>query len=184
VLSKARFDKDQAMTTPFCQMARDLTRHILWSDQLMYDCLAGLPPEETTRQRPTLFRNMLHTMNHIRVINHIWQCHLIGVQHPYSARNTPDHPPLPELKALHLELDQWYVDWFDGLDEQGLGQAVEFVLIGGQRGHMSRMQILQHFAMHTHYHRGYVADMIYQVQGQRPPVMDLPVFYRETRPNP
>jgi uncharacterized damage-inducible protein DinB len=46
---------------------------------------------------------------------------------------------------------------------------------------MTRGEILLHVVMHTHYHRGYVAQMIYDVPGCRPPAMDLPVYMREGR---
>ncbi|MDP9991306.1 putative damage-inducible protein DinB [Variovorax boronicumulans] len=35
-----------------------------------------------------------------------------------------------------------------------------------------------HVVNHKIYHRGYIADLLYQV-GSRPPVMDLPVFLRD-----
>jgi uncharacterized damage-inducible protein DinB len=168
-----------SMKHPLSALASDISRHILWSDRLMYDALAQIPEAELNQERPSLFRNMLHSMNHMVVINHIWQCHLLGQSHPYSARNTSEYPALAEMRERHLGLDQWYVNWFEGLDPDSLTEAIDYELIGGQPGRMSRLQILMHIAMHTHYHRGYVADMIYQVQGHRPPVMDLPVFYRE-----
>ena len=166
------------MSTPLCQMAAELSRHILWSDGVMYDSLSKISADELVRERPTLFRNILHSMNHIVVINDIWKHHLLGIRHTYTARNTPDHPPLDELREQHLALDRWYVQWFDAQSETSLMHSVDFELIGGQAGSMTRMQILQHIAMHTHYHRGYVADMMFQIPGQRPPTMDLPVFYR------
>jgi uncharacterized damage-inducible protein DinB len=164
---------------PIQRMASELARHIHWSDTLMYDALAQLPTAELTQERPSLFRNMLHTMNHMLVINHIWQCHLQGLAHGYTARNTPQYPPLDEMRQRHLALDQWYIDQFEAWDETELMTNVAYELIGGQAGRMTRMQVLLHIAMHTHYHRGYVADMMFQVQGHRPPVMDLPVFVRE-----
>jgi uncharacterized damage-inducible protein DinB len=36
-----------------------------------------------------------------------------------------------------------------------------------------------HVVNHTSYHRGFVADMFYQIP-QRPPLTDIPVFLRET----
>ena len=114
------------MPNPLKLLAIDLARHVLWSDALMYDALAKLPEEELLRTRPSLFKNMLHTMNHMVVINHIWQCHLLEQKHPYAARNTPEHPPLSELREKHLKLDQWYVDWFDEQNDDSLMQMVAF----------------------------------------------------------
>ena len=43
---------------------------------------------------------------------------------------------------------------------------------------MTRGDILLHIVNHKTYHRGVVADMLYQASS-RPPVMDLPVFLRD-----
>jgi uncharacterized damage-inducible protein DinB len=58
---------------------------------------------------------------------------------------------------------------------------VGYTLIGGNQGSMTRGEILLHVVTHTSYHRGYVAQMIYDIPGCRPPSMDLPVFMREGR---
>jgi uncharacterized damage-inducible protein DinB len=41
--------------------------------------------------------------------------------------------------------------------------------------------MLLHIVNHTSYHRGFVADMFYQVPA-RPPVTDLTVFLRDACP--
>jgi uncharacterized damage-inducible protein DinB len=43
---------------------------------------------------------------------------------------------------------------------------------------MTRGQILLHVINHTTYHRGFVADLFFQVPA-RPPTTDLPVYLRE-----
>lgn len=161
--------------------AQTTARYCQWSNRLMFDAVAALPAEETAKPRPSLFKNMVHTLNHIYVIDRIWQAHLEGRDHGYAARNTPDHPPLPELWRQQQEVDAWYVAWADRQTEQSLAETVQYALIGGNRGAMTRGEILLHVAMHTNYHRGYVAQMIYGVPGCRPPSMDLPVFMREGR---
>lgn len=159
--------------------ARMLTRYLAWSNRLIYDAVAALPAGEAEKARSSLFRNMVHTLNHNYVIDRIWQAHLEGRDHGYEARNTKEHPPLAELRELQQETDAWYVAWSDAQTDAALGETVEYTLIGGNRGAMTRGEILLHIAMHTNYHRGFVADMIYQVPGCRPPTMDLPVFMRE-----
>src|SRR5688572_10222692 len=79
--------------------ARMLTRYNAWANQLMFDAVAALPPDEATKERQTLFKNMVHTLNHNYVIDEIWRAHLEGRDHGYAARNTRDHPPLAELEA-------------------------------------------------------------------------------------
>jgi uncharacterized damage-inducible protein DinB len=71
--------------------ARMLTRYNQWSDQVMFDGVAALPEGEALKPRISLFKNMVHTLNHIYVIDRIWQAHLEGRDHGYEARNTRDH---------------------------------------------------------------------------------------------
>jgi uncharacterized damage-inducible protein DinB len=158
--------------------ARMLTRYNAWANRLIFDAVAALPGDEATRERKSLFKNMVHTLNHNYVIDRIWQAHLEGRDHGYSARNTPDHPPLTELWRLQQGIDRWYLEWSDGLSDAGLDEKVNFTLIGGNPGVMTRGEILLHVVNHTSYHRGFVADLFYQVPA-RPPTTDLPVFLRE-----
>jgi uncharacterized damage-inducible protein DinB len=162
--------------------ARMLARYNQWSDNVMFDGVAALPEGEALKPRTSLFRNMVHTLNHIYVIDRIWQAHLEGREHGYEARNTKDHPPLDELRRLQQEVDQWYVDWSGAQTDATLGETVHYTLIGGNRGAMTRGEILLHVVMHTSYHRGYVGDMMFQVTGHRAPTMDLPVYIGKIRP--
>ncbi len=161
--------------------ARMLARYNAWSDKVMFDAVAALPEGEAVKPRATLFMNMVHTLNHIYVIDRIWQAHLEGRDHGYEARNTKDHPPLAELHRLQQDIDQWYIDWSDAQSDATLAQTVHYTLIGGNQGAMTRGEILLHVVMHTNYHRGFVSDMIYGVPGCRPPTMDLPVYMGKMR---
>ncbi len=158
--------------------ARMLTRYNAWANQLMFDAVAALPPGEDVKPRTSLFRNMVHTLNHNYVIDRIWQAHLEGRDHGYDARNTRDHPPLAELWRMQQEVDAWYVAWSDRLGDAEMEQSVRFTLIGGNIGEMTRGEILLHILGHRHYHRGFVCDMMFEVPA-RPPTMDLPVYLRE-----
>ena len=158
--------------------ARMLARYNAWANQLMFDAVAALPEGEATKERASLFKNMVHTLNHNYVIDLIWQAHLEGRDHGFAARNTKDHPPLPDLWRKQQAVDAWYVAWSDGVSDAALDETVRFTLIGGNPGEMTRGEILLHVINHTSYHRGFVADLFYQVPA-RPPTTDLPVYLRE-----
>jgi uncharacterized damage-inducible protein DinB len=161
--------------------ARTLTRYNAWANELFFAAVAALPEGEAVKPRRSVFRNMVHTLNHNFVIDRIFQAHLEGRSHGYGARNTPDHPPLAELWRAQQELDQWYVAAYDGMDDARLNQTVSFSFVGGGEGAMTRGEMLQHLVNHTSYHRGFVAQMIYDVPA-RPPTTDLTVFLRDAAP--
>lgn len=167
------------MTTP--RTARMLTRYNRWANDLILAAVAALPAGEATRPRTTLFKNMVHTLNHNYVIDRIFQAHLERREHGYTARNTPEPPPLEELARAQRSLDDWYVAWSDAIAPAALDERLQFTFVGGGRGAMTRGEMLLHVVNHTSYHRGFVADMFYQVPA-RPPVTDLTVFLRDACP--
>lgn len=158
--------------------ARMLTRYNAWADKLIFEAVAGLPEGEATKPRPSLFKSIVHMLNHIYVIDCVFQAHLEGREHGYTARNTPDHPPLDELWRAQRVIDDWYIAWSDAITAAALEESVAFEFIGGGRGQMTRGEMLLHVVNHTTYHRGFVADLFYQVPA-RPPTTDLPVFLRD-----
>jgi len=164
------------MTTP--RTARTLARYNAWADQLIFEAVAGLPKGEAEKPRQSIFRNMVHTLNHNYVIDRIFQAHLEGRPHGYTARNTPDCPPLADLWKAQQEINAWYVAWSDRMTPAQLDEEVRFTFVGGGDGCMTRGEILQHVVNHTSYHRGFVAQMICEVPA-RPPTTDLPVFLRD-----
>jgi uncharacterized damage-inducible protein DinB len=158
--------------------ARMLTRYNQWANKVMFDAVAALPEGEATKERKSLFKNMVHTLNHNYVIGLIWQAHLEGRDHGMTARNTPDYPALGDLRQKQQAIDGWYIDWSDALTDEKLDRPVSYTLIGGNKGAMTEREILFHIVNHSSYHRGFVADLFFQVPA-RAPQMDLPVFVRE-----
>jgi uncharacterized damage-inducible protein DinB len=155
-----------------------LARYNAWANRVIFDSVAALPPGEAEKPRTSLFKNMVHTLNHNYVIDRIFQAHLEGRAHGYGARNTADHPPLAELRRSQEEVDAWYVRWADGIAEPALDETVRFQFVGGGDGAMTRGQMLLHVVNHTSYHRGFVADLFYQVPA-KPPITDLTVYLRD-----
>jgi uncharacterized damage-inducible protein DinB len=119
----------------------------------------------------------VHTLNYIYGIDLIRQARLEGCEHGFTARNTPDHPPVADLWRKQQAIDDWYIAWSEKLTDAALDEKLRFTLIGGNQGVMMRGETLLHIVTHTNYHRGFVADLFFQVPA-RPPVMDLPVYLR------
>ncbi len=169
-------ERDNIMTSKCTTQM--LTRYNAWANKLIFDAVLALPGEEATRPRPTLFKNMINTLNHLHVVDLIWQAHLEGRDHGIAALGTVLHSNPFELWRAQQAIDAWYVAWSDALSEAAAEETVSFILIGGNRGQMRRSDIILHVVNHTSYHRGFVADMFYQIPA-RPPLTDLPIFLRE-----
>lgn len=159
-----------------------LTRYNAWADHLIHAAVAKLPEGEALKPRKSVFKNIVHTLNHNYVIDLIFQAHLEGRDHGFAARNTPDAPPLAELSLAQQKLNDWYIAWSDGQSEEDLNKKVEFTFVGGGQGVMTRGEILQHIVTHTSYHRGFVAQLFWEIPTVPPtrvPTTDLTVFLRD-----
>ena len=152
--------------------ARMLTRYMAWANERIFDAVAGLPEGEATKPRRSVFKNIVHTLNHVYVIDLIFQAHLEGRAHGFTARNTPDHPPLDELRHMQRGLDDWYIAWSDRLSDSELDRKLHFTFVGGGEGTMTCAEILMHLVNHTTYHRGQVASKLKRF-GIEQPATDL-----------
>ncbi len=164
------------------ETASRMMRFKRWANAITFNTVLALPEAEALMQRATRFGSMLHTLNHVFVVDHIFRAHLEGRNHGYTARNTATPPLLVDLWAKQQEMDEWWVVMAEGLSEVELGEIVEFDFVGSKpddvRGAMSRLDIIMHIVNHGNYHRGFVGDMLYQA-GVTPPATDLPVFLRD-----
>ncbi|WP_087501684.1 DinB family protein [Pseudomonas sp. SID14000] len=155
-----------------------LVRYTAWANELTFDSMINLPDGEALRPRPTRFGNMVHTLNHVYVVNDIFRHHLQGKRHHYTSRNTEHTPPLADLWDAVQLMDRWYIDLVDRWSLEDLSKVVHFEFVGGGKGAMTQEEIVLHLVNHSTYHRGFVGDMMYQIPFT-PPSNDLPVFIRD-----
>jgi uncharacterized damage-inducible protein DinB len=155
--------------------ARLFADYRAWADKLTYDAVAALPPGEAGKERATLFKTIIGTLNHNYLIDRVWQAHIEGRDHGFAARNLVLHAELSELWAAQRRMNDWWVDWSAAQSAESLAEIVRFRFIGGNEGAMTRGAILLHVVNHATYHRGWIAEMFFAVPA-RNPTTDLPVF--------
>lgn len=158
--------------------ARLLAQYRGWADRITYEAVAALPPGEAAKQRPTLFKSIIGTLNHNYLIDLVWQAHIEGRDHGFDARNVLLLAELDTLWAAQQAMNRWWLDWAEAQSPESLDETVQFRFIGGEASAMTRGAILLHVANHGSYHRGWVAEMFFAVPAANP-ATDLPVFLRE-----
>ena len=102
----------------------------------------------------------IRVLNHIHVVDQIFVAHLRGEPHRFEATNTPETPTLDALRAAMRETDRWFVEHADALTPSQLGEALDFTFTDGERGRMSREEMLAHVVTHGSYHRGEVGRLL------------------------
>ena len=160
------------------QTARMLAYYKAWADKVIFDGVADLPPGEAEKERKTLFKTIVGTLNHIYVVDLIWQAHLERREHGFKARNIVLHSELPALRAAQQKMNDWFIDWAAAQSEASLDEDVPFTFVNGTPSSMRRGEMFLHLVTHGSYHRGWVAEMFFEA-GARPPQPDLSVFLCE-----
>lgn len=157
------------------EAAQSLAQYKSWADDLTLSAVAALPPAEAARERPTLFKSIIGTLNHSYVVDLIWQAHLEGREHGFTARNVVPHPELAALAAAQRRANDWLLAWAEAQSAASLHEAVAFRLVSGEQGRMTRGEILLHIVNHATYHRGWVSDLFFQIPA-KPPTTDWNIF--------
>jgi uncharacterized damage-inducible protein DinB len=126
-------------------------------------------------------QTMLRLINHHHVVARIFAAHLSGARHPYTADNTEDTPDLDALRAAVTTCDRWYIDYLQGLTAEHLAEALPFVFTDGDKGCMTREEILMHVALHAGGHRGEVCRILWQLS-VTPPWDTFAVYLHQAQP--
>jgi uncharacterized damage-inducible protein DinB len=163
------------VTTPDALLM--LTRYAAWSNIKLYEVIARLAPEELVKEQKIVFRSLIRTLEHVYAMDLVWQAHLEGRPHGFTSRTPALHDDFDTLRAAQAKLDHWYTRAVEEMPERAADEVVNFNFIGGSPGSMTRAQIVLHVVNHKTYHRGHIADMLFQIPVQ-PPTTDLPVFLR------
>lgn len=162
---------------------RALMDYNKWANGVVYESVMSLPEGEAEKPRPNLMGSMLGALNHLLTVDMIWLAHLEGRPHGMEALRPMLHDNMDALWEARRAMDDTLLAYVDALDPAALEEVVEYELIGGNAGRLSRAMILTHLATHGCYHRGWIADMMGQLD-MIPPVFDIPVYERETKEAP
>ncbi|NSZ09723.1 damage-inducible protein DinB [Agrobacterium tumefaciens] len=148
-----------------------------WANDDLFDKLATLDQEQHKAELHTALR----LINHYSVVARIFAAHLTGAQHGYTSDNTDDTPTLGELRAAVTTSDQWYLNYLRGVAPETLAEAIPFSFTDGDKGYMTREEMLTHVALHGGYHRGEVGRILWQLS-TTPPWDTFAVYLHQAEP--
>src|SRR6185437_1867329 len=148
-----------AMLQPYSQLI-DVKR---WADRGLYDAVSR-NLERLSSQEVSI---MLRILDHIHVVDRIFQHHLQGLPHTFQAPRSSELPHFQELADSAREVDDWYASYVRTLDESDVEQPLDFVFTSGKPARMRRGEMLLHVCLHGNYHRGN-AGAVLQLKGLTP----------------
>ncbi len=135
-----------------------------WANNELFNLLSTVP----TQQHASAIHTATRTLNHIFVVDRIFQAHLQGTQHGYTATNTEATPELGELQFSVAETGAWFVNYAATASAVQLGEKIAFRFTDGDHGTMTREEILLHVITHGAYHRGNVGQILKSIDVAAP----------------
>lgn len=148
-----------------------------WADGELLDAIATLDAQQYGEAHHTCLR----IFNHIHVVDAIFKANLLGKTHGFAATNTPETPTLTVLRNAVTELDNWLVDYVAIIGPQEGATPLSFHFVDGDKGQMSRDEMLLHLVTHGGYHRGAIGRILVQC-GITPPRDTLTTFLHRSEP--
>lgn len=119
---------------------------------------------------PDEYLAMLHTLDHVNVVDRIFKGHLSGTGAAgFTSTNSEKTPDLSALREIVSETDNWYLDFVSGLSVERMKQCLQFTFTDGDQGTMTREEMLLHVITHGGYHRGCVGQILEGMGISSPP---------------
>lgn len=136
-----------------------MLRYQAWANSEVLEAMKGLDAGRHADERHATLR----IMNHCLVVSKIFAAHLIGEPHGYPADNTPDTPELETLRSDMATVDTWYLEYAKAATASALSEYVPFEFTDGDKGFMTREEMLTHVVIHGGYHRGETCAVLKRV---------------------
>ncbi|MGX1785692.1 DinB family protein [Bosea sp. NPDC055332] len=159
------------------EMLQTLYGYQAWANRDLLDKLALLDGKAQAAEREIALR----LVSHHHVVARIFAAHLTGADHGYTSDNTVETPPLDELRAAVAATDRWYQDYARTVTPEALSEAITFSFTDGDKGCMTRQEMLLHVALHSAVHRGEVCRILWQL-AITPPWDTLAVYLHQSEP--
>jgi uncharacterized damage-inducible protein DinB len=148
-----------------------------WANEAFFDKLAIM---DRGRNEQAYYQ-AIRLLNHTYVVARIFAGHLIGRPHGYTSDNTDETPELEDLRNAVITSDQWYLDYVKRITPDQLIEKITFSFTDGDKGTMTRQEMLAHIVTHGCYHRGEVGRILAQASAQLP-WDTFAVFLHQTEP--
>jgi uncharacterized damage-inducible protein DinB len=128
----------------------NLIRYKQWADRGLYGVLA----QDFDRLNAQDAAIMVRILDHIHVVDRVFQHHLRGLPHGFCAARSEVMPEFRTLAEGSHAVDDWYVSHVGNLSAPDFDQPLNFVYTNGTPARMTRGEIILHVCLHGTYHRG------------------------------
>jgi uncharacterized damage-inducible protein DinB len=142
-----------------------------WANHRLLTACEALSPQELAAERTSFFPSIIHTLNHILIVDWFYVSGLEGAcLGPAAFDPEIPHSDITDLSREQRLVDRRLIEVCDGLDDAGLSETADLdrgTWVQTER----RDRILLHLFEHQIHHRGQVHAML-SGTGVAPPQLD------------
>lgn len=147
-----------------------------WSNRLIFEAASRLLDSDYRADFGVFFKSVHGTLNHMLGADQFWMHRFTGRGAFPNALNAILFNDFEALKVVRQDMDQWIIDWVDGLDETDLKGMLRYTPVTHPVPAEELLATaLDHFFNHQTHHRGQVHALLTRLTGKAP-VLDL-VYY-------
>lgn len=144
-----------------------------WANRRMLDAVAGLNPEQFTRDLHSSFPSVQATLTHMLNAEAIWLSRMLNTT---PAKVEPQE--LPDVAAVRERWALLEPQLLAMIAEDDLERVIVARNSSGKEFRSPLWQVLHQLSNHGTYHRGQITTMLRQL-GATPANTDLITYYRE-----
>lgn len=144
-----------------------------WANPRLHAACATLSPQALNENRCAFFASILGTLNHIVLVDLLYQERLIG-QRPSRFKSLDEtvEADLTDLSAAQRDIDAFYIEYTSALDEARLEEPVGFytLLDEPEYWEVPLRTYFSNLFQHQVHHRGQTHNMLSQAGIEPPPI--------------
>ena len=135
-----------------------------WADRRTVDAVRAIDADA----HPSSLSFARQQLNHMIRVEELFRARLLAEPEPHSSTNTEQVPDLAELDRRLMASNDWFASYVASTDLTALTDRLGFRFVDGNRGAMTREEILFHVINHGTYHRGAIGHALDLARTSRP----------------
>ena len=154
----------------------ELLDYHCWAQELTFDAVEALAPEQFTRDMGNSFGSVRDTLVHIHMAECIWYSRWQEESVPMPAASM--FPDLASIRGASRKHEARTRATLDRLGQDGINRAFDYTSkLDGNDHSTVFWRMFLHMINHSTYHRGQVTTMLRQLGAKPPQGTDLIQFY-------
>ena len=149
-----------------------------WATQRLLERVGLLPEADYRRDTAQFFKSVHGTLNHLLLVEHLWQARLAGGIYPASGLDMELETDRDALRSRLLAFARGWRAFVDALSPQEVAGDLAYRSMKGESFVMPYASLVLHVFNHATHHRGQISTILTQLDVETP-VMDLPYFLAE-----